>query len=357
MRERIMVEYAIETIDLVKRYPQSVRRSARAKKGVLDIKSILDVIVKKKGSLTALDHTTVRVKQGEVFGLLGPNGAGKTTLIKILCTLILRDEGEAYVNGFDVTREPQQVLRNLQAVISGGFDWRLTVRENLEFYAALYGLSGYDAQKQIDVLLNFVGLRDRANDMYQMLSTGMKRRLVLCKALLQDVPILLFDEPTSGLDPLSAMETRKLLYQKLSRDEGKTVFLSTHNLWEAQEICDRIAILDHGKIIACDSPDNIRRLINPEKIYDITLLNPRHNKQYEKVMKLVEELDGVNNLVSRVNTDRTIEKLTLHLEEKTSFSRVLEVILDHGLEIVSIDARDVPLEDAFISLISGEPKK
>jgi ABC-2 type transport system ATP-binding protein len=340
-----MVEYAIETIDLVKRYPKSAKG-----RRIDSLKGILNIILRKRVFLTALDHVTLRVKKGEVFGLLGPNGAGKTTLIKILSTMILHDEGEAYVNGFDVRREPQHVLRNLQAVIGGGFDYRLTIRENLRFYAALYGLSAHDTQREINSLLNFVGLTDRANEMYQMLSTGMKRKMMLCKALLLDVPILLFDEPTRGLDPSAAMETRKLMYKKLSRDEGKTVFLSTHNLWEAQEICDRIAILDGGRIIACDSPDDIRRLISPDRIYDITLLNPQFSKNHKKMVNDVKEMDGVKKLVSKDNTDGTIEKLTLHLEEKSSFSRVLDVLIAHGLEIGSIDSRETPLEDVFISL-------
>jgi ABC-2 type transport system ATP-binding protein len=347
---------------LVKRYPSSVKKAILGRPGrrATSLRGIFEVLMRRGSFITALDGVTLKVKKGEIFGLLGPNGAGKTTFIKILCTLILHDEGEAYVNGFDVRREPQQVLRNLQAVIGGagrGFDWRLTARQGLEFYASLYGLSKQEAQEKIDFLLEFTGLRDRANDMYQRYSGGMRRKLVLCRALLLDVPIVLFDEPTIGLDPPSAAEIRELLHDKLSRDEGKTVLITTHNMWEAQEICDRIAILYRGKIIACDSPDNIRRLIRPETIYNVTFQNPKFSKRHEKMLKDLKGVAGVKNLVPEVTTEGIFQKLTLYLDKNHSLSSVLKVLLAHGLEIKSIDAREPALEEAFIALTQKEPKK
>jgi ABC-2 type transport system ATP-binding protein len=350
-----LVEYAIETVDLVKRYPASVKRLKAAPRNSL--RNILETLRERGAHMTALDGVSLRVRKGEVFGLLGPNGAGKTTFIKILCTLILHDEGEAFVNGFDVKKESSQVLRNLQAVIGGGFDWRLKARENLEFYASLYGLSRHEAHSKIDSLLDFAGLRDRANDMYQMLSSGMKRKLVICRSLLLDVPILLFDEPTRGLDPLIAIEIRRLMFEKLSRDEGKTVFLSTHNMWEAEAICDRIAILNRGKIIACDSPDNIRRLVGSEKVYDITLIKAKSGRKQEKMLKDLKETEGVKDLAPEFKAEGTLEKLVLYLEEKHNLSSILKVLLDYGVEIRSIDARDAPLEEVFITLTKRASKE
>src|SRR5512136_1263099 len=221
----------------------------------------------------ALRGVDLKIEKGEIFGILGPNGAGKTTLIKILCTLIIHDEGEVYVNGFDPRKESGEVLKNLQAVLpeSRGFNWRLTGKQNLEFYALLYGLSDTDAKERIDYLLDFTGLSARADDGIQRYSTGMQRRLLLCRALLRDTPIIVFDEPTSGLDPSSAEEFRKMIIDRLAREEGKTVLLSTHNLQEAQELCDRIAILERGKVIASDTPDNIRHLVIEDRLLRFTV--------------------------------------------------------------------------------------
>jgi len=351
----------METINLVKRYPTSIKKAIQGRPGshTTSFKGIFEVILRRGSFITALDGVTLQIKKGEIFGLLGPNGAGKTTFIKILCTLILHDEGEAYVNGFDVRKEPSQVLRNLQAVIGGsiGFEWRLTARQGLEFYASLYGLPKYEARKKIDYLLDFTGLKDRADDMYQRYSSGMRRKLVLCRTLLQDVPIVLFDEPTVGLDPPTSAEIRELLRDKLSRDEGKTVLISTHNMWEAQEICDRIAILYRGKIVACDSPDNIRRLIRPETVYNITLQSPKFNKEHEKMLKDLQEMAGVKNLTPRVTPEGVFQRLTLYLDKNYSLSSVLKVLFSYGLEIKSVDAREPDLEEAFIALTREEQKE
>jgi len=355
-----LVEYAIETIDLAKRYPTSIKKTwkPRGAHGT-SLRTIFEALMRRGPFITALDGVTLKVKKGEILGLLGPNGAGKTTFINILCTLILPDGGEAYVNGFDVQREPQQVLKNLQAVGGGniGFEWRLTARQNLEFYASLYGLPKLEAKKKIDYLLDFAGLRDRADDMYQRYSAGMRRKLILCRALLLDVPILLFDEPTVGLDPPSAAEIRELLRDKLSREEGKTVLMATHNMWEAQEICDRIAIIDRGKIITCDSPDNIRRLIRAETVYNINFVNLKFSKEHEKMLKDLEGMVGVNNVVPRITTEGIFQKLTLHVDKSLNLSRVLNVLMAYGLEIKSIDASEPSLEEAFIVITRGRPKE
>ncbi len=158
-------------------------------------------------------------------------------MIKILCTLVIHDEGEAYVNGFDVKKEPGEVLRNLQAVLpeSRGFTWRLTGRQNLEFYALLYGLREKEAKERINYLLEFTGLKERADDGYQRYSTGMQRKLLLCRALLRNTPTLLFDEPTAGLDPTSAAEFRSMLHESWPGRRERQSF-------SAHTICMRLRI-------------------------------------------------------------------------------------------------------------------
>jgi len=354
------MEYAIETIDLVKRYPTSTRKERPIRGGqVTSFSGILSALRRMRGPFVeALRGVNLKIKRGEIFGVLGPNGAGKTTLIKILCTLVIHDEGEAYVHGFDVRKEPAEVLKNLQAVLpeSRGFNWRLTGRQNLEFYALLYGLRENEAKERIDYLLEFTKLKERANDGYQQYSTGMQRRLLLCRALLRSTPILLFDEPTVGLDPASAAEFRSLLHDRLAREEEKTILLSTLNLYEAQGICDRIAILDRGKITACDTPDNIRYMMFDEKIFDIAFIDAIFNDEFEKMVDELEEMPGVHGATPEVDLERNFNGISIRVNKNMDLSGILDVIMKRGLKIRMINTEEPTLEDAFMA-ITGQGKE
>ncbi|MFC1953660.1 ABC transporter ATP-binding protein, partial [Chloroflexota bacterium] len=300
----------------------------------------------------------LQIKKGEVFGLLGPNGAGKTTLIKVLCTLVTHDEGEAYVHGFDVKKQPAEVIKNLQAVLpeSRGFNWRLSGRQNLEFYALLYGVKEKETKERVNYLLDLVGLTERANDGYQRYSTGMQRKLLLCRSLLRDTPILLFDEPTTGLDPLSAAEFRNLVRDKLAREDGKTILISTHNLYEAQEACDRIAILDRGKITACDTPNNIQYTMLDEKVFNITFTNVPYGTDLEKMLNLLEEIPGIYGTTPEINKEMNLQGISIRANKETDLSGILEVLMENGLKIEVINTREPSLEEAFIA-ITGRNKE
>jgi len=359
-------EYAIETVNLVKRYPTSAgigdRRHfhfhAYGGGGVMSFRGILDAIRGTRGPfIEALRGVNLQVRKGEIFGVLGPNGAGKTTLIKILCTLVLHDGGEAYVNGFDIQKEPGKVLRNLQAVLpeSRGFSWRLTGRQNLEFYALLYGLTRKEAEKRIDYLLEFTGLTERMTDGYQRYSTGMQRKLLLCRALLRDTPVLLFDEPTAGLDPPSAIEFRNLL-RTLAEEEGKTILASTHNLHEAQDMCHRIAILDRGKTTACDTPDNIRYTIFDEKVFNITFYDAFFNSAYERMLDELENIQGVRGVTPDIRPDGTFEGISIRLDKSTDLSSILSTIMKAGLKIRTANTLEPTLEDAFMAITGRYPE-
>jgi len=365
-----MVDYAIETIELVKKYPTSARRERGGERGrfsyhfgghgdhVHSFGGILGLIRGTRGPFVeALRGVDLQIKRGETFGILGPNGAGKTTLIKILCTLVIHDDGEAYVNGFDVLKEPNKVLKNLQAVLpeSRGFDWRLTGRQNLEFYALLYGLREKEAVERIDYLLKFTALEERADDMYQRYSTGMQRRLLLCRSLLRDTSVLLFDEPTVGLDPPSAAEFRSLLHDRLAGEEGKTILCSTHNLYEAQVMCDRIAIIDRGKITACDTPDNIRYKMFDERAFNITFHDAVFNEEQEKVLDELQEVPGVHGATPEVDPDRSFQGISMRVDKNIDLSGVLEVIMKSGLKIRTINTEEPSLEDAFIAITGMYP--
>jgi ABC-2 type transport system ATP-binding protein len=360
------MEYAIETIGLVKRYPTSAppMRGMRGPLGSFSsgfgsgrgapgsFGGLIRILRGAKGPFVeALRGVDLKIKKGEIFGVLGPNGAGKTTLIKILCTLVIHDEGEVYVNGIDVKKEPREVLKNLQAVLpeSRGFQWRLTGQQNLEFYALLYGMNRKQAEERINYLLEFTKMKERAWDGYQRYSTGMQRRLLLCRALLQDTPILLFDEPTAGLDPNSAAEFRNML-QRLAREEGKTIFLSTHNLSEAQEMCGRIAILDRGKITACDTTDNIRYKMVDENVFNITFIGAFFTEEQVKMVNELEKMIGVHGVTPEVAPERNLHGLSIRVDKNTDISGILDVIMKSGLKILRINTNEPSLEDAFIAI-------
>jgi len=355
------MEYAIETVNLVKRYPTASRKDIvggphghAARGNVGSISSILEAIRGSRGPfIEALKGVNLRIKEGEIFGILGPNGAGKTTLIKILCTLIIHDEGEVYVNGFDPKKETGEVLKNLQAVLpeSRGFNWRLSGRQNLEFFALLYGLGDAEAKERIGYLLDFTNLTDRADDGYQRYSTGMQRKLLLCRALLRNTPIIVFDEPTAGLDPTSADEFRKMVIERLVRKEGKTILLSTHNLQEAQELCDRLAILERGNVIALDTPDNVRHLVIENRFLRITFANALFGAKEERLVRDLETTESVYSVFAEVNQEERFHGLTMKVEKDMDLTEILRTLAKSGLKIQAVNCEEPTLEDAFNAII------
>ncbi len=350
-------QFAIETVGLVKRYPTNTENwdgwGGRDRGTIGSLDGLLHLLRKKRRFyIEALRGIDLQVKKGEVFGLLGPNGAGKTTLIKILCALVIHDEGEAYVNGIDVKKEPGKVVQNLQAVLpeSRGFNWRLTGRQNLAFYALLYGMMDKAAKDRINYLLDLTGLRDRANDGYQRYSTGMQRKLLLCRALLRDTPVLLFDEPTAGLDPTAAVEFRSLVRDKLAHEQGTTVLMSTHNLNEAHEVCDRIAILNKGKIIACDTPANIQHLIIDEKVFKITFTEAAFTGGGTEMLAALERLASVSQISSEIDRDKNLTGISFRVKKDADLTGILEIITRSGLRISSINTTEPSLEDVFMTI-------
>jgi len=215
----------------------------------------------KKEIICALNCVSLTVKKGEFFGLLGTNGAGKTTLLKILSTLIIPDSGTVFVNGYDVVNQEADVKRQIGLIHSDerSFFWRLTGKQNLAFFASLYGLEGKAAKEKIDELLTLVDLYDARNSRFDGYSSGMKHRLSIARGLLNNPSILLVDELTTGIDPVGAMKIRDFLKQ-LSKKMGKTILLTTHDMHEAEELCDRIAILNKGEIKAIGTASEIKKI-------------------------------------------------------------------------------------------------
>ena len=300
----------------------------------------------------ALDGVTFEVKKGEIFGLLGPNGAGKTTLIKILSTLVLPDSGKAFVEGIDVTRRPRETVRRLQTVLAEtmGFERRLTGRDNLEFSAALLGIPKKEAKRRIGELLGFTGMTEWADVMFQRYSTGMARRLLVCRALLSNASVLLFDEPTAALDPISAAEFRKLITHDLAEEKGKTILLATHNLWEAEQLCDRIALLRKGKILAIGTPAEIKAKVS-DKVNLSVLVSNYLTETGNEVAEALLKIRGVQGVEILENGDEHGHtRLNIEGGKTLNYNEIFEKLTSMELEIVSLEASQPSLEDAFLKL-------
>ncbi|MEV7075150.1 ABC transporter ATP-binding protein [Streptomyces sp. NPDC091972] len=216
-------------------------------------------------AVTALDDVSIEVEQGEVHGLLGPNGAGKSTLMKILSTVLLPTSGSAYVLGHDLVTEYRRIRPLLGIVFGGerGLYPRLTARQNLRYWAALYGMPTKKGLARTDALLDELGLAERADDRVETYSVGMRQRLHLARGIIGDPRVLLLDEPTNGLDPLAAQQLRELIRRLAG--EGRTILLATHDLAEAEVLCDRVTMINHGRVIAAEAPKNLARLMSRQE--------------------------------------------------------------------------------------------
>ncbi|HEY53347.1 MAG TPA: ABC transporter ATP-binding protein [Caldilineae bacterium] len=217
---------------------------------------------KKKPLVVAVDHVTFEVRPGEIFGVLGPNGSGKSTLIRLMSTLLLPDGGAIEIFGRDVVQEPMAVQRMINRVsVEASFFKKLSPMENLLYGARLYGLDGRETRKQVGVILKRLGLEERSvHSPMEQMSRGMQQKVAIARALLSRPRVLLLDEPTTGLDPRSKREVQAVV-RELQEQDNTTILLTTHDMTEAENLCDRIAIMDKGKVVALDTPANLRALV------------------------------------------------------------------------------------------------
>lgn len=289
-----------------------------------------------------LDSVCLSIAPGEIFGLLGPNGAGKSTLLKILATLVLPTSGKVFVSGYNVVKEERKV-RRLIGLFTGrerSFYFRLTGWQNLEFFGAMQGLKQPMLKRRIAEILDRLGLTAHKDQMYMEYSTGMKRKLGLARALLADPPIYLLDEPTSSLDPTSTREVHQIIRELKSH--GKTVLLATHNLHEAEQLCDRIGILDAGRLLKVDTSQNLRAFFKETQI----ILKISHSLSPGRLNHL-QGLEGVTRLVVqnsclRVYTRdprRVLDEIIRSVHEETALQ--------------DIQVKCPSLEDVFIRLTAG----
>jgi len=312
-------------------------------------------IRRRSGEVKALRGVSFSVKRGEVFGLLGPNGAGKTTTVKILSTLLLPDSGRAWILGYDVLNESQKVreIIGVSLSVERGFFWKLTGYENLKYFGLLRGLGGKYLEERIDYVLDIVGLRKLGGDRkyFEEFSLGMKARLSIARALLHDPSVLMLDEPTLGLDPYSARTIRELLV-KLAKEEGKTVLITSHNMFEVEMICDRVAIINEGKIIAHGTVAELKRLVSKEIPVIIEAWKPGLTGHI--VIENIQRKLGFKVVATVSEEGLTRIKALVPLGEEDKFiHEVIEVLQELDARIRLARTMEPSLEDVFIKLTGG----
>ena len=298
--------------------------------------------------LVALDNVSIEVNPGELFGLLGPNGAGKTTLIKILTTLLAPTKGKAWVAGFDVEAEPEQIRPRINMVSGGessGYGL-LTVRENLWMFSQFYGLESGEANRRIKELLEVVGMGDRLNTKSSDLSTGLRQKMNIVRGFLTDPQVLFLDEPTLGLDVGAARDVRQFIRQWVNLDHTRTLLLTTHYMVEADELCDRVAIINDGKVLACDKPSRLKKNLQGGAIFRLEV-SPLNGLGIEPL----ESLPGVLQLVHSQQEDRTV--LELVLDEEQVLGIVINKLSALEVKILSFQKREPTLEDVFVNLVGS----
>jgi ABC-2 type transport system ATP-binding protein len=295
--------------------------------------------------LVALENVNLDVKRGELFGLLGPNGAGKTTLIKILTTLLAPTSGEAFVAGVNVATEPQNVRPRINMVSGGessGYGL-LTVRENLWMFAQFYGIPGKVANQRIEELLNVVGLGDRMNTKSSDLSTGLRQKMNIVRGFLTDPEVLFLDEPTLGLDVGASRDVRTFITHWVGDNPDKTLLLTTHYMVEADELCDRVAIINKGQLLACDTPNKLKQDLQREAIFrlEVSPLNGMGTASFE-------QLSGVKRVKHTAKDGFSI--LELALDEEGVLGSVVNTMTSNAIDIINLQKREPTLEDVFVKL-------
>jgi ABC-2 type transport system ATP-binding protein len=304
----------------------------------------------------ALAGIDLDVRPGEVFGLLGRNGAGKTTLVKILAGLVAPSSGEAIVCGASVGERPDLVKRSVSYVSTTGWmglEWQLSVRENLRLYAHLFGLGGDQANDRVERALADVGLTEHAGKGVHQLSHGMRQRLVLARGLLVRTPLVYLDEPTVGLDPVTAADVRRLIKEKINHERGQTVLLTGHYIPELEELCDRLAVIHSGRIVAVGTPAELRATVAERRV--VTL---RATGWSDAVRDRVGELNGVL-AVSVLAHDLAAETALAHVHcrrDEPDLQALIDALRSVGVRVVFASEEEPTLEDSFLALTGGEAR-
>ncbi len=331
--------YAVETRDLTRIFAGKKKRRFRRKAGSNGSEDSL-------GPVTALDGVSLGIKEGELFGMLGPNGAGKTTLIKILATLLLPTAGQAFVAGHDVAKDPFPIRQRINMVSGGetsGYGL-LTARENIWMFSQFYGVPSKVSKARIDELMHVFGLWDKRDAKVRMLSTGQRQKMNMIRGFVTDPDILFLDEPTLGLDVNAARVIREYVMNWVRKRAGKTVLLTSHYMAEADQMCDRIAIIDKGRILACDTPANLKRMIRTDTTFQLEVDTIRDTSSFVG-------LRGVKNFSHKDDISKNRSHLTFILEDEGPVAEILSSITSQGAKVHSLQKSEPTLEDVFISMV------
>jgi len=306
----------------------------------------IGVIKRTKKEVVAVDDLSFSIPKGELFGLLGPNGAGKTTTIKMLTTLLIPTAGAARIEGYDIVEDARKVRSSIGFIFGGerGLYWRLSAADNLRYFSSLYFVDPEVSRKRIPYLLELVGLKDRAREKVEGYSRGMKQRLHIARTLLHDPDILFLDEPTIGLDPVGARELRQVV--RGLHSEGKTILLTTHYMFEADELCERIAVINKGKLVALDSPQGLKKHVEDMNVLEIEVFGIQQDR-IESIRSL-----PLTNSVSVIDRDQR-QLLQIHSPSGSEIlPQIMAVLGDQPTGRVAL--REPTLEDAYVRLVKEE---
>ncbi|GGB99725.1 daunorubicin resistance protein DrrA family ABC transporter ATP-binding protein [Oxalicibacterium flavum] len=295
--------------------------------------------------IVALEGMSLDIEEGEIRGLLGPNGAGKTTLTKILSTVLLPTSGSASILGHDVVTDTAAVRRLIGVVFGGdrGLYTQLTARESLRYWAALYDVPVRETNRRVDALLDRVGLLERADTRVETYSRGMKQRLHLARGLISNARVLFLDEPTIGMDPLAARDFRQLV--KDLKQNGCTILLTTHDMAEAEAVCDRVALIDHGRLIAVETPSSLARLISEHERVDFS--HADHG--------LIEKIQILSGVRSVVNVSGGAYSHRIELAQSSALQPVLEFLVASGVRQIATSRPS--LEEVYVHVIGDRGLK
>jgi ABC-2 type transport system ATP-binding protein len=304
----------------------------------------MENLVKKFGAFVAVDHVSLKVEKGEIFGFLGPNGAGKSTTIRMLCGLLTPTSGSGSVNGFDVTRQPEEIRRSI-GYMSQKFSLYddLTVEENIDFFSGIYGVPRAVRHERKNYVLEMANLLERRTALTRTLSGGWKQRLALGCAILHDPPVLFLDEPTSGVDPIARGAFWHLIHDMA--ESGHTVFVSTHYMDEA-EYCHRLALMYRGKVIALGTPPELKSGLTEHSLMQLDATDPL------ETMRALEGLAGV--------LDVAVFGGGLHVtvdNPDATAPRIREVLAAQGIQVARLEQIEPSMEDVFVAMIEAEERK
>jgi ABC-2 type transport system ATP-binding protein len=299
----------------------------------------------KHSPVVALDGVSLRVGQGEVFGVLGPNGAGKTTMIRILSTLLLPTGGWAKVMGFDVEHEPEKVRRVINMASGAekaGYDF-ISAKRNLWFFSQLYGIPSQAAEKKISELSEMLGLTKYLDRKFYALSTGYRQRATIARAFVNDPKVVFLDEPTIGLDVMTARSIREFL-QSEARRNGRTIMLASHNMAEVDAICDRVAIIDRGKILAEGTPEELKRRLGvPALVMEVS--------PPQQGFEMLTKVAGVKGFTSSTEEERGLSTVQLVVESDAAARDAEDAVRGRGLKVVASWRKQATLEEVFVALV------